>query len=202
MTFARFRAESKGERPKDVKRWLARGFRAKAFEPLDKNGEEDTSGGFVELEDAESTKLEPSSFLYGELVLITYRIERLRVPAAAIRAELEVWSKAFAEKEGRPPRRAEKKNEKEVISKRLKKRAFPSNKLTDVSYSLQSGHLQIWSTARSVVDEIQEALEQALDLRLVALAPGTYANTLELDSDAESALAPTAELLRDPAFGA
>lgn len=201
-TFSRFRATPKGERPKDVKRWLSRGFRDRAFEPLDKNGEEDSSGGFVELEDADQTELAPQSFLHGELVLISYRIDRIRVPAAAIRAELEAWSKTFAERESRPPRRSERAEEKENIAHKLKKRAFPTTKLTDVSYSLKSEHLQIWTTQRSVVDEIQTALEEALDLRLLPLGPGAYASSLDLDDEAEANLAPTAELLRDPAFGA
>lgn len=201
-TFSRFRATPKGERPKDIKRWLSRGFRDRAFEPLDKNGEEDSSGGFVELEDADKTELAPTSFLHGELVLISYRIDRIRVPAAAIRAELDAWSKSFAEREARPPRRSERAEEKETIALKLKKRAFPTTKLTDVSYSLKSEHLQIWTTQRSVVDEVQTALEEALDLRLLPLGPGAYANSLDLDDEAEANLAPTAELLRDPAFGA
>lgn len=202
MTFSRFRATPKSERPKDVKRWLTRGFRDRAFEPLDKSGEEDQSGGFVELEDFERTELAPTSFLHGELVLLSYRIDRLRVPAATIRTEVDSWARAFTERESRPPRRSERAEEKETITRRLKKRAFPSTKVTDVSYSLKSEHLQIWTTQRSVVDEIQTALEEALDLRIVPLAPGAYASTLDLDDDAEANLAPTAELLRDPAFGA
>jgi recombination associated protein RdgC len=202
MTFSRFRARHKGERPRDPKRWLAKGFRAHAFEPLEKNAEEDTAQGWVEIENADSTELSPQSFLYGDLVLASYRIDRLRVPAAAIRAELDTWSRAFTEREARPPRRSEKAEEKELITKRLRKRAFPRTTLTDLSWNLTTDHLEIWTTQKSVTDEIQTSLETVFELRLLPLAPGAYASTLDLTDDQEELLKPTAELLCDPAFGA
>src|SRR5262245_37862846 len=95
ITFCRFRAESIGDRPKDVKRWLSRGFRARAFEPIDPSTDTDRSAGWVEIEDTEKTELAPQSFLHGEYVLVTWRIDRLRVPASIVKSELDAWSKKF-----------------------------------------------------------------------------------------------------------
>src|SRR5690242_19595065 len=120
MTFARFRAVSEGDRAKDERRWLSEGFRASAFEPLEKGAEEDTASGFVDLADADSTQLAPSSFIFGDYALVSWRIDRLRVPTAAVKAEVEAWSKAFEAKERRPPRRSEQKEEKELITQRLR----------------------------------------------------------------------------------
>ena len=202
MTFSRFRAEPKGERAKDERRWLARGFRSKAFEPLEKNSEEDTASGFVELENKDSTELAPASFIFGDYALVSWRIDRLRVPSPMIKAEVEAWARAFEEREGRPPRRAELREEKELITQKLRRRAFPKTTLTDVSWGLTSQDVLIWTTQRRVVDEIQAAMEHAFDVKLQALSPGAYADRLDLGAAKEDLLAPTAELIRDPAFSA
>lgn len=201
MTFSRFVAVSTGERAKDERRWLARGFRSKAFEPLEKAGEEDTASGFVELERSDSTELAPASFVFGDYALVSWRIDRIRVPTPVIKAELEAWARAFEDREGRPPRRAEQREEKEMITQKLRRRAFPKTTLTDVSWGLTSQNVLIWTTQRRVVDEIQAAIEHAFDVKLHALSPGAYADRLDLGARAEELLAPTPELIRDPAFG-
>lgn len=195
ITFSRFRVEHKGERPKDIKRSLSRGFKAHAFEPLDKSSDEESASGWVEIEDRDRVDLTPTSLMYGDWVLVSWRIDRIRVPGAAVREELETWGKSFEEKNGRPPRRAEKKEEREVVVQRLRKRAFPSIQTHDVSWNLASDQLQIWSTSKKVVDEIQESLEKMFELRLQALSPGAYVHQLKLPEDAEGLLAPTAELI-------
>lgn len=199
ITFARFRVEQVDERPADVKRWLSRGFRAHAFEPLDPAGEDDVSSGWVEIEDADQTELAPSRLIHGEYVLVAYRVDRLRVPAAQVRAELDKWTRAFEANNKRPPRRAERAEEREAIVARLRKRAFPVSKTHDVSWNLSTDQLQIWSTSRKVVDEIEAALEKQFHLRLHALAPGAYSSLLRLPAEAEALLAPTSELMPDVA---
>ncbi|MCK6545810.1 recombination-associated protein RdgC [Myxococcota bacterium] len=195
MTFSRFRVEQKGERPRDVKRWLARGFKAHAFEPLDKSSDEEVATGWVEIEDRERTDLTPSSLLFGEWVLVSWRVDRIKVPTAAVKDELDAWSRVFEGQNGRPPRRAEKKEEKEHVVQRLRKRAFPIVKTHDVSWNLETNQLQIWTTSKKTVDEIVEALEKLFELRLQPLSPGAYTHQLELAPDVEALLAPTAELL-------
>lgn len=201
VTFTRFKVEQKGERPRDVKRWLSRGFKSHAFEPLDKDSEEDVSAGWVELEDVDKVDLAPSSLMYGEYVLVSYRIDKLRVPGATVRAELESWGNTFEASNGRPPRRAERAEQRELIVKKLRRRAIPISKTHDVSWNLTTGHLQIWTTARGIIDEIQTTLEKQFELRLEPLAPGAFAAALGLTPEAEALLSPTTELLGSAALG-
>ena len=62
VSFARFRSEPAGART-DAKRWLLRGLRKKAFEPLvARKPEDDRAAGFVELEDHDATGFEAGLF--------------------------------------------------------------------------------------------------------------------------------------------
>jgi DNA recombination-dependent growth factor C len=185
LTFARFRVRSTQERPKDVKRWLSKGLRARAFEPIERGSEEDRSAGFVELENEDSTELSPSSFLFGEYVLVSYRVDRLRVPASALKAELEAWTREFTKDKGRPPRKPERAEQRETVMKRLRSRALPVRRTHDVSWSLKTDCLEIWALPKGLVDEIVDCLSATFDLELTPIRPSTLM---------EGDLTPTPEL--------
>jgi recombination associated protein RdgC len=192
LTFARFHAEPIGERPKDQKRWLARGLRDRAFKPLDRSSEEDRSAGWVELEQNDSTELAPSSFLYGEYVLVSYRIDKLRVPASALKAELEAWAREYTKAKGRPPKKPERAEHREMVHKKLRARALPQSRVFDVSWSQKSDQIQIWASARSVVEEIKECLESVFELELTAQTPSAFAAAY---APKQGAIEPTADLI-------
>lgn len=193
VTFSRFLAELPSRSAsRDAKRWLPQGLRARAFEPLDLREPEDRAAGFVELEGHDATAFEPGSVFYGEHVLFSYRIDQIRVPAAAVRAELEKWAAAFTEEQGRPPGRSEKARSRASIRQALRAQATPITRVHDVSWSLETGQLHVWATARKVVEEIQTAVETAFKVKLLALVPTAVAAR---DGVAEGALAPTPELI-------
>src|SRR5512146_1830222 len=104
VTFARFRSES-GKLPQDTRRWLARGLTRGAFEPLDPaKGDDDRSAGFVTLEDADSTEFS-SGVLEAGRALFAFRVDRIQVKGAAVRAEVEKWVAAFQAEHDRAPTR-------------------------------------------------------------------------------------------------
>ena len=191
ITFARFAIEHRGEPPKDLKRWLARGLEKDRFEPLARSSDEERAAGWVELEDQDATKLAPASFSFGDHAVFTYRVDKLVVPKAAVKAEVDAWSKAYAEKSGRGPARSELREQKELVIKKLRQRAFLATRSYDVSWNLASGELSIWAGSRKTVEEIQICLEEALGVSLVPASPGNLAMRLGHDV---SKLPPTAEL--------
>ena len=191
VTFARFRSES-GAPPRDARRWLTRGLDRGAFEPIDvERGEDDRSAGFVSPEDRDSTDFESGTLERGR-ALFAFRIDTIRVKASAVRPELERWSAAFASEHRRPPTRGEKATAKDEIRHRLRKRQPPTTRVLDVSWSLDAGELQIWAASRKAVEEVAVAIEAAFEVKLAPLSAGAQAVRADV---AESALAPTAELL-------
>jgi recombination associated protein RdgC len=191
VTFARFRSET-GKLPQDTRRWLARGLARGAFEPVDvQRGEDDRAAGFVSLEDPDSTEF-TSGVLEGGRALFAFRIDTIRVKAAAVRAELERWAAAFADEHRRAPTRGEKAGAKDEIRHRLRQKQEPTTRVFDVSWSLDTGEAQVWAASRKVVDEVAAAMEAAFEVKLAPMSVGAQAVRAGI---AEGALAPTAALL-------
>jgi recombination associated protein RdgC len=190
VSFARFRSEPAGARP-DAKRWLTRGLRKKAFQPLDaRKPEDDRTAGFVELEDHDASGFEDGLF-HGEHALFAWRIDQLKVAAKAVKTEVSRWAAAFAAEKGHPPGRREKAARKGEVVALLRQRAEPSSKVLDVSWNLATGEVAVWATSRKVVDEIGAAMEEVFGVALHPVSVGATAARAKLS---DAALAPTAAL--------
>lgn len=192
VSFSRFRIS--GDQPKDVKRWLTGALRARAFEPIDPKGDEDRAAGFVELEDERGTDFSAGAVFNGPWALFAWRVEKLRLPSAQVRAQLTEWAAKFEAQHGRPPGRREKAEGKEAIRRSLRSRLEPVAKTFDVSLALESGDVQLWASSRTVVDEVQEALESGLKVRLIPRVPAAFVR-----ADALDRLEPTPELFGEVA---
>ncbi|MCY1042864.1 hypothetical protein D7Y13_02540 [Corallococcus praedator] len=192
VTFSRFRTEPSKEAPSDVKRWLTKGLKSHAFEPIDRRSEDERAAGFVELENAEASDFSTSNLFYGEYALFSFRIDTLKVPASMMKAELDKWTSAFTKENSRPPARAEKNKQKLELKQLLRQRAVPRTSVLDVTWNLKTQQVQIWAASRKTVDEISVALEGALAVKVIGITPASMAQRAGID---DKALGPTAELI-------
>ncbi|MBL8922283.1 MAG: recombination-associated protein RdgC [Myxococcaceae bacterium] len=190
LSFARFRLD--GSLPRDTRRWLLKALEARAFEGIDPKGEEDRASGFVSLEQPEVAEFGAGEVFRGMSALFAWRVEKLRVPSQVIRTQLAEWAQAFEQKNGRAPGRREKTEQKDAIRRALRSKTEPGVKVFDVSLDLAAKELQIWATTRSVVEEVTEALESGLEVRLVPCVPAS-----QVDAETLDRLAPTTELFGD-----
>ena len=118
VSCSRFRLE--GAVPKDVKKWLTKTLKTGAFEPIDPKSDELRAAGFVQLEDDRATDFPAGALFEGMYALFAWRVEKIRLPASTLRAELAEWARAFEAKNGRGPGRREKSDQKEMIRKSLR----------------------------------------------------------------------------------
>lgn len=190
LTFTRLRLE--GSTPKDTRRWLTKALTSRAFEPIDPKSDEDRAWGFVSLERPDTADFPPSELFRGMSALFAWRVEKLRIPGQLVRGQLTEWAQAFEQKNGRPPGRKEKTEHKDVIRRSLRSKTEPTVKVFDVTLDLTAKELQIWAVARTIVDEITEALEATLEVKLVPCVPASF-----VDADTLDRLAPTTELFGD-----
>ncbi len=191
VTLARFRATPPRAREPELKKLLLKGLRARRFEPLDPaRGDEDRAAGFVELEDPDATGFD-GEVLQGDLALFAWRIDTIRVPGAEVKAAVARWAAAFAAEQGRPPARREKAAAKEGFKQSLRGKAAPSSRVHDVAWNLATGELQVWTSARKVVEEVTEAVAAAFGAKVVPLTAGARAAETGL---AEGRLRPTPAL--------
>jgi recombination associated protein RdgC len=191
-TFARFQTDRGRKLPSDTRRWIQRALAGRGFEPLDQaRSGEDRAAGFVELEDHDATAF-AAGVLEADRVLFAYRVDTLRVPATALRAELDRWANAHAKEHGRLPGRRERAARKEELRHTLRARTAPTTRVHDVSFSLATGQVLIWCASRKTVDEIAAAIEAAFGIEL---RPVTARALAIADGSQEGALAPTPELV-------
>jgi len=180
VSFARFRLASTP--PKDVRRWLTSALRAGAFQPIDVKGDQERAAGFVELEAPDMTAFTPSTVFTGLAAVFAWRVDRLRLPGAQLRGELQRWSQAFEASEGRPPGRREKAEQKDALRRAWRSRSEPLTRTFDVSLDLTSRELLVWATSAGVVEEVQAALEEHLAVALVRAVPGAGLAAARLDA--------------------
>lgn len=192
VTFRRFRVQSEEARPKDVKRWLSRAFRKRPFENVDPTAEDDVSAGWVEIDNQDATELAASNIVFGEYALVSYRIDKIAVPKQAVKAEVDAFARAYFEEHGNKAPRVVLRDQKDIVYKKLKRRAFVATRTYDVSYNLTNDVLQIWAGSQRLVEEIQIALEEDLHVGLHALTPSTLSGDMGFPPEE---LAPTAELV-------
>ena len=100
VTFARYKVVRTKDEPKDLKRSLSEALRRSAFEELDPGGDEDRASGWVELEDQDAVDLAPSRFIFGDYLMVSWRVDTLRVPTARVKAELDRWARVHEAERG------------------------------------------------------------------------------------------------------
>ena len=184
VSCSRFRIE--GKIPKDVRSWLTQALTRGAFEGIDPRGDEERAAGFVELEDDRATRFAGGTLFNGLYALFGWRVEKIRLPASTLRAELGQWAQKFEAKKGRAPGRREKSEQKDLLRRALRAKTAPVSSVSDISYELPVGEVLIWASATGLVEEIQGALEQGLGVRLIPRVPAAFVSATVLE-----ALAPT-----------
>ena len=180
VNLARFRLE--GAVPKDTKRWLQKGLGKGAFEPIDPKSDDERAAGFVELEQTDKTDFSAGALFHGLHALFAWRVDRLKVPTNALRAGLLQWSQAFETKNGRPPGRREKAEQKESLKKAMRTKQAPVSKVFELSVDLTSHDVFVWATSRTVVEEAQAVLESNLEVKLIPRVPAAFLAPGVLDS--------------------
>ncbi len=182
--------------PKDVKKWLTKALKTGAFEPIDPKSDEERAAGFVELEDDRATAFSGGALFEGLYALFSWRVEKIRIPASTVRAELLEWGKKFEVKNGREPGRREKSEQKELIRKAMRARTEPVASVSDISYELPVGEILVWASSTGIVEEVQTGLEQGLAVRLIPRVPASFVSPAVLE-----ALGPTPELFEHQEAG-
>jgi DNA recombination-dependent growth factor C len=174
--------------PKDTRKWLTHALKKSAFEPINPKTDEERGAGFVEFEDENATTWSTGLF-EGDFALFAWRIDKIRIPGASVRAELAEYSRKYEAKHGRPPSRGQKNEQKELIRRSLRNKTPAVTKVHDVSIQLKSKHVLVWASATGVVEEVQGALELGLAARLLPCTPQQNLGPSVLET-----LAPTPEL--------
>lgn len=169
-----------GELPIDVRTRFLKAIRAHAFLPIDPNGDEERSAGWVRREDPDNGDVGIDDILLGDHLLLALRIDTLKPPAAEVRRLTAAKVKQLEIEGGRRLARREIKLVKANAIRELRARVLPRTTTIEADWDLGAhalattqGRLRVWSLSKTGLEIFEEFFVKTFGK--------TYGLTLELE---------------------
>jgi DNA recombination-dependent growth factor C len=158
-----------------------RGVKKWAFQKIESPGEE-VGAGWTSMEDFTDSQFSGASYVRGNYIALSYRIDAVRVPPRILDAALkEETKKVLKESEKKRLTVPEYRALKEQLKETLKSRILPSIQVFDL----------VWDTARSLVyvgtlaarpcERIQDHFKKSFGVTLIPLIPYLVAEEIIKD---------------------
>lgn len=181
LSFTRFFVT--GVVPKDLRRRFLDAVRLRVFEPLDINNEANEASGWCVVERPFDLEFDETKLFYDRFVLLGFRVDKWRIPAAFVKAQLEDEEQRLLAKSGRERLgRAERADLKLKITIRLRKKILPAAKSFDVVWDLDGQTLLFFGHSAKLLLDFSALFETTFGLKLVEDSPYAAAMRASLSS--------------------
>jgi hypothetical protein len=161
-----------GEPPRDLRKAYLAAVRLRAFEPLDPEGEHNESSGWCVMDRPFDLEFDVDKIFEDRFLVLGFRIDRFRVPAAMVRAELQQQEERLLSKSGKNRvSRNERLELRDKIILKLRKKLAPSTRALDVVWDLDGGTVLFFSHSRRVLADFSAHFEKTFRLELVEDSP-------------------------------
>ena len=171
----------------------ARALRAvhhSAFRPLVPEDETKERAGWCRFGEPFDLAPEHDDVFVDEFVNLGLRIDRWAIPGALLRQKVrEAEVELLAQKGRERLTRTEKKELKEVVTRRLRHELPPRTRAFDVSWAPSLGVVRLFSQAPGPAAALGELFKRTFKLELIAEGPYTLASRLGMSSAREAAWA-------------
>ena len=186
VSVSRFRVEGKLEKPEIET--IARGLKENAISEIEDASAEKTVG-WAPFRSPYRPRFEDRSFVVGEYLVFSLRIDRKSIPSKVLQKEFAEESARRLAESGRPYlSRSEKKMIRDELAHRLILRIPATPNLYDLVWSLNRQTVWFFSTLKSANEELETLFAKSFHLTLVRLFPFTMADLTAGLSDAERTL--------------
>jgi hypothetical protein len=170
-----------GELPDDFRQKFVKMIRGRTMKPLDPDEEALERSGWCAIGDPFGLDLGYEDVFYNEFINLGYRTDRWKLPGALLRTKIKEAETAYLTKKGRERlSRTEKKELKELVSRKLRKQIPPAMKVIDLSWSLDQGLVRFFSHSDKPIGLMCELFHRTFALKLIPEAPYTLAARLGL----------------------
>jgi hypothetical protein len=187
LTFTRYIVQ--GKPPKDLRQRYTRAVRAHVLTPLQAEDEAMEASGWCALERPFDLELDPTKLFEGAVLLVGFRVDRWRVPAALLNAQLEDEEQALLARTGKKRlSRAERAELKQKLKLRLRRKITPSTRAFDVCWDLDGGTVLFFSHAPRIREAFTALFETTFGLELAEDGPFFAAQRAGLSRAQERAL--------------
>lgn len=156
--------------PPDWKEAVVEGLRQGRIYAIDIDAGRDKAAGFAVFDDPLETEFTPENSVFDPLVLFTFRMDKLTVPASTLKLYVRkrVTENLAATRREKMPR-DERDELAEQVRTDLLRRAIPAIAAHDVVWDTASGRLRLFSTSAAVCEEFLVRAREFLRLELRAM---------------------------------
>lgn len=161
---------------------LVAGFRELFMESILKNKHQDIDPqtedemkvGWVGVGDLLDTEPVFDRVFYTDKILLTMRMDTLRLPAGTLRVFLTQAEEEFREATGKERlSKADRDEVRDMITKQLRKRAIPGIKGFDMVWDLNEESVRFWSLSKAPCEEFENLFTDTFGHRLIPRTPYT-----------------------------
>ena len=176
VSVTRYKVEGKLESP--VLETVANGLKKNAIAEIDDNISE-KAVGWTSFHKPYHPDFYGSSFVYGNHLVFSLRIDKKSIPAKVLKKHLMIESDRLLAKTGREfLSRSEKQLLKNQITDRLSLRIPATPNLYDVIWSYEESSLWFFSNLKAANEDLETLFRHSFDLTLIRLFPYTTADLI------------------------
>lgn len=159
------------------------------MKPLEPDDEVVERSGWCKMGDAFDLELRGEDVFWDDHINLGFRTDRWAIPPQLLRAKMKEAETQYLEKKGRERMgRAEKKELKELVVKRLRRTLTPVTRAIDFSWSPEEGIVRFFSQAAKPALAMTDVFEKTFTgLKLIPEAPFTLAQRASLGKKFEAA---------------
>ena len=167
-----------GDLPEDWKTQYIERIQKNAFKPLEPDGEEETSDGWVPIERPLQVEFDLYTVLFNHFINLGLRQDKYSVPAGLLKAHVAQAEQEYMAQNGKEKlTKFEQDDIKTMVKRRLKEKQLPRMRVFDMSWDLQRGRVRFWSHSGKVCELFQGYFEDTFGLKVLPGNP--YVNGLQ-----------------------
>jgi recombination associated protein RdgC len=179
-----------GELPSNLRQDFLERIRARRFEPLTVEAEEDVTWGWVPVQNPLSTEFRSPDLFYEPYLVLALRMDRWSLPPVLLKANVRQAERAKLETEERAHlTRTERGELLDRERTRLKRQSLPAVRVVDLAWNLDTRELRFSSLSRAVNETFAHHFELTFQMRLHAESPYMRALNCDLDDERVGRLA-------------
>lgn len=179
----------RGEPPKSFASVYERNIEARRFVPVSEKGEELEQAGWAALEDPydDERAITRESFLFGDLIGVAYREDKVSVPRPLIVSRVR---KRMAElrARGEEVHRGTRRNVELAVVAELKRKVLPRPRVVDLVWDHARGELRIFGRGTIATERAVALFERTFDVQASLAHYGNRAFAQELSLRAKGVL--------------
>ena len=191
LSYMRFLVD--GEAPKNPGAAFEKAFESRRFTPLNPVQEAAESAGWVVTEAPFDDELAITRgvFLFGDLVVISYREDKWAIPKPVLKRETQKRIQQIIDEEKKDPETIGKafvKAVQESVLVQLKQKTLPRSKIIDVVWDMAKGEARVFGRGTVVSERLASLFERTFQVRVDVGPWAARAFRLDLGSRAMGVL--------------